>query len=153
FDTLSRRTPFLANIRPSGKYLMEDFYYAGGLRGLLARVGDLLHVGCVTVNGKTLGENIAGAQVFNDEVIVPRARPLSPEGGVAVLRGNLAPDGAVIKPTAAEPRLLKHAGPAIVFRDYNDMAARIDDERLPVTPDSVLVLQNAGPLGGPGMPE
>jgi dihydroxy-acid dehydratase len=153
FDALSRRTPFLANIRPSGKYLMEDFYYAGGLRGLMARIGDLLHSGCVTVNGKTLGENIAGAQVYNDDVIVPRERALSAEGGVAVLRGNLAPDGAVIKQTACEPRLLKHAGPAVVFLDYNDMSARIDDPNLAVTPDSVLVLQNAGPLGGPGMPE
>ena len=153
FDHLSRRTPFLANIRPSGKFLMEDFYYAGGLRGLLRRMADLLHTGCVTVNGRTLGENVADAIVSNDEVIVPRDRALGPEGGVAVLRGNLAPNGAVIKHTAADPRLLRHAGPAVVFKDYNDMDARIDDPALPVTPDSVLVLQNAGPLGGPGMPE
>jgi dihydroxy-acid dehydratase len=153
FDKLSRRTPFLANIRPSGKFLMEDFYYAGGLRGMLRRMDDLLHMDCVTVNGRTIGENVADAIVSNDDVIVPRDRPLGPEGGVAVLRGNLAPNGAVIKHTAADPRLLKHAGPAVVFRDYNDMDARIDDPALPVTPDSVLVLQNAGPLGGPGMPE
>jgi dihydroxy-acid dehydratase len=153
FDALSRRTPLLANIRPSGKYLMEDFYYAGGLRGLMARLKDLLNPDCVTVNGKTLGANIDGAQVFNDDVIATREKPVKPEGGVAVLRGNLAPDGAVIKHSAAEPHLLKHAGPAMVFRDYNDMAARIDDPNLPVTKDSVLVLQNAGPLGGPGMPE
>ena len=153
FDHLSRRTPFLANIRPSGQFLMEDFYYAGGLRGLLRRLGDLLHADCLTVNGRTLGENVADAVVSNDEVIVPRERPIGPEGGVAVLRGNLAPNGAVIKHTAADRRLLLHAGPAVVFRDYNDMDARIDDPALPVTADSVLVLQNAGPLGGPGMPE
>ena len=153
FDELSRRTPFLANIRPSGKFLMEDFYYAGGLRAVLRRLGDLLHTGCLTVNGRTLGENIADAVVSNDEVILTREAPLGPEGGLAVLRGNLAPGGAVIKHTAADRRLLQHAGPAVVFRDYNDMAARIDDPDLPVTSDSVLVLQNAGPLGGPGMPE
>ena len=153
FDALSRRTPFLANIRPSGKFLMEDFYYAGGLRGLLNRLRDRLHVDCMTVNGRTLGQNLDDAPVSNDEVIAPRERPIGPEGGVAVLRGNLAPDGAVIKHTAADRRLLQHAGPAVVFRDYNDLAARIDDPSLPVTADSVLVLQNAGPLGGPGMPE
>ncbi len=153
FDALSRRTPFMANIRPSGKFLMEDFYYAGGLRGLLNRLRDRLHVDCMTVNGRTLGQNLDDATVCNDEVIAPRERPIGPEGGVAVLRGNLAPDGAVIKHTAAERRLLQHAGPAVVFRDYNDLAARIDDPSLPVTADSVLVLQNAGPLGGPGMPE
>jgi dihydroxy-acid dehydratase len=153
FDALSRRTPLLGNIRPSGKYLMEDFYYAGGLRGLLARLKDLLNLDAVTVNGKTLGENIEGAQVFNDDVITTREKPVQAGGGVAVLRGNLCPDGAVIKPAAAEPHLLKHSGPAMVFRDYNDMAARIDDPNLPVSKDSVLVLQNAGPLGGPGMPE
>jgi dihydroxy-acid dehydratase len=153
FDALSRRTPLLGNIRPSGQFLMEDFYYAGGLRGLLSRLGDVLHTECTTVNGLSLGANVDGAIVSNDEVIAPRERPLGPEGGVAVLRGNLAPRGAVIKHTAAERRLLKHAGPAIVFRNYDDLAARIDDPALPATADSVLVLQNAGPLGGPGMPE
>jgi dihydroxy-acid dehydratase len=153
FDALSRRTPYLGNIRPSGEYLMEDFFYAGGLRGLLTRLTDLLHVGCPTVNGRTLGENIEGALVNDDAVIAPRERPLGPEGGVAVLRGNLAPNGAVIKHTAAEHRLLRHEGPAVVFRNYNDLEARIDDPALPVTPDSVLVLQDAGPLGAPGMPE
>ncbi|PYR71790.1 MAG: dihydroxy-acid dehydratase, partial [Acidobacteria bacterium] len=133
FDALSRRTPFLANIRPSGRFLMEDFFYAGGLPGVLRRLRDLLHTECVTVSGRTLGEHIDGAIVSNDEVIAPRERPLGPEGGVAVLRGNLAPDGAVIKHTAAERRLLQHAGPAVVFRDYNDLAARIDDPSLPVT--------------------
>jgi dihydroxy-acid dehydratase len=153
FDTLSRRTPLIANIRPCGKYLMEDLYYAGGLVGVLDRLRDLLNMDCRTVNGRTLGENVAGAIVCNDDVILPRERPLDPEGGVAVLRGNLAPDGAVIKHTAAERRLLRHSGPAVVFRNYNDLEARIDDPSLPVTPDSVLVLQDAGPLGGPGMPE
>jgi dihydroxy-acid dehydratase len=153
FDALSRRTPFLGNIRPSGQFLMEDFFYAGGLRGILYRLRDLLHTDCVTVNGRTLGENVADAVINNDDVIAPRERPLGPEGGVAVLRGNLAPRGAVIKHTAAERHLLKHSGPAVVFRDYDDLAARIDDPALPVTENSVLVLQNAGPLGGPGMPE
>ncbi len=226
FDEVSRRTPWLANLRPSGKYLMEDFHYAGGLRGLMGRMPDLLNLSCVTVNGATLGENLideasdsplstggqggagggldaqtarasdqmtqttnnlaAGksrdatshdtvrptlpqplpkregsqnppaasfAPVFNDDVIRPRDNALAAEGGTFVLRGNLAPDGAVIKVTAAEKRLLTHRGPAIVFRDYNDLEKRIDDEALPVTPDSVLVLQSAGPLGAPGMPE
>jgi dihydroxy-acid dehydratase len=153
FDQVSRRTPWIANIRPSGQFLMEDFFYAGGLRGALSRLRDLLHTECITANGLTLGENIADAIISNDDVIAPRERALGPEGGVAVLRGNLAPDGAVIKHTAMERRLLRHAGPAVVFRDYNDMDARLDDPNLPVTPDSVLVLQNAGPLGGPGMPE
>ncbi|HXW06797.1 MAG TPA: L-arabinonate dehydratase [Vicinamibacterales bacterium] len=153
FDALSRRTPLIANIRPCGKYLMEDLYYSGGLAGVLQRIGDLLNGGCRTVNGRTLGDNIAAACVYNEDVILPREQPLDPEGGVAVLRGNLAPDGAVIKHMAAERRLLQHAGPAVVFRNYNDLASRIDDPALPVTPDSVLVLQDAGPLGGPGMPE
>src|SRR3954468_13280798 len=154
FDALSRRTPFLANIRPSGKFLMEDFYYAGGLTGLMQQMSDLLHTGCITVTGRTVGENLAGGTVCNAEVILPRHQPLGPEGGVAVLRGNLAPQGAVIKHTAVlDRRLLVHAGRAVVFRNYNDLEARIDDPDLPVTPDSVLVLQDAGPLGGPGMPE
>jgi dihydroxy-acid dehydratase len=153
FDALSRRTPFLANIRPSGQFLMEDFYYAGGLRGLLNRLRDRLHTDCITVNGHTLGANLDDAIVCNDDVIAPRERPIGPEGGVAVLRGNLAPNGAVIKHTAADRRLLQHAGPAVVFRNYNDLEARIDDPLLPVTADSVLVLQDAGPLGAPGMPE
>ena len=153
FDALSRRTPVVGNIRPSGKYLMEDFFYAGGLRAAMARIADLLHTDALTVNGRTLGENIAGAQVYEEDVILPREKPMSPEGGVAVLRGNLAPQGAVIKHTACEPRLLRHTGPAVVFKNYDDLAARIDDPALPVTADSVLVLQKAGPLGAPGMPE
>ena len=154
FDELSRKTPVLANVRPAGqKYLMEDFYYAGGLGALLAVLKDKLDLGCLTVNGRTLGENIAGAKVYNLDVIRPLDNPLAKSGGLAVLRGNLAPDGAVIKPTAAEPHLLKHTGRAVVFRDYNDMAARIDDEKLDIDGNSVIVLQHGGPLGGPGMPE
>jgi dihydroxy-acid dehydratase len=153
FDEISQRTPMIANLRPSGQYLMEDFYYGGGLRALLTQIGDLLHLDCLTVNARSLGENIAGAKVHNTEVIRSMANPVASEGGTAVLYGNLAPDGAVIKPPAAERRLLQHIGPAVVFKDYNDMAARIDDENLVVDQDSVIVLQNAGPLGGPGMPE
>jgi len=153
FDALARRTPVLTNVRPSGKYLMEDFYYAGGLRGLLSRLADLLDASTMTVNGRTLGENLEGAAVYNDDVIRPRDNPLVERDGLAVLRGNLAPDGAVIKPAAAEKHLLKHTGPAVVFKDYNDMAARVDDPNLDVTKDSVLVLQSAGPQGAPGLPE
>jgi len=153
FDELSRRTPLIANVRPAGKYLMEDFYYAGGLRALMQRIHDLLVLDARTIGGGTLGDAIGEAEVFNDDVILPRERALVASGSLAVLRGNLAPDGAVIKPAAAEARLLRHRGPAIVFDDYNDMAARIDDAALAATADSVIVLKNAGPLGGPGMPE
>ncbi len=153
FDEISRRTPLLANLRPSGKYLMEDFYYAGGLRALLSRIPDLLDTGCGTISGKSLAAHIDGAKVHNEDVILPRNRPLKTEGGLAVLYGNLAPGGAVIKQSVMEERFLKHTGPAVVFRDYNDMAARIDDPKLEVSENSVLVLKNAGPLGGPGMPE
>ncbi len=153
FDALSRRTPVIGDIRPSGRFLMEDFYYAGGLRALMGRLQDLLHLDCRTVSGQTLGEGLDEALVNDDEVIRQRTNPASVEGGVAVVRGNLAPQGAVIKQTAATPSLLVHTGPAVVFRDYNDLSARIDDPGLPVTADSVLVLQHAGPLGGPGMPE
>ena len=153
FDSLARTTPLIANLRPAGKYLMEDFYYAGGLRALLERMRDKLHVDALTVNGKTIGENIAGARVFDDDVILPRDKPLYPDGSLAVLRGNLCPDGAVIKPAASEERLHRHKGRAVVFRDYHDLSARIDDPALDVDADSVLVLKNAGPQGGPGMPE
>jgi dihydroxy-acid dehydratase len=153
FDRLARRTPLLANVRPSGKYLMEDFYYAGGLRAMLANLRESLKPDARTANGRTLGENIAGAKVFNDDVIRPVDKALVASDSLAVLRGNLAPDGAVIKPPAAEPRLHRHSGRAVVFADYNDMAARIDDPALPVDETSVIVLKHAGPLGGPGMPE
>ena len=153
FDALSRETKLLADIRPAGRFLMEDFYYAGGLRALMARMGDQLHLDASTVSGRSVGENIAGAKVFDDAVIRPLDNPVQPDGGIAVLRGNLAPEGAVIKHSAAEPRLLRHSGAAIVFDSYADMAARIDDPALQVTPDSVLVLRGAGPIGGPGMPE
>lgn len=153
FDHLARTTPVLANLRPAGKYLMEDFYYAGGLRAMLVQLGDLLDTSQRTVDGRTLGENIAGARIFNEDVIRPRAQALIERDGLAVLRGNLAPDGAVIKPPAMEAHLQVHTGPAVVFKDYNDMAARIDDPDLEVNADSVIVLQNAGPQGAPGMPE
>jgi dihydroxy-acid dehydratase len=132
---------------------MEDFYYAGGLRALLAELSASLRLDCLTVNGRTLGENIAGAAIYNPDVIRARGNPVSATGGLAVLRGNLAPDGAVIKPTAAEPQLHRHTGPAVVFRNYDELAVRIDDDQLQVDANSVLVLQNGGPLGGPGMPE
>jgi dihydroxy-acid dehydratase len=153
FDEISQRTPMIANLRPSGEYLMEDFYYAGGLRALLKQISSLLDLNALTVSGRSLGHNIETAGVFNDKVIHSLEHPVSQSGGTAVLYGNLAPNGAVIKPTAAERRLLEHTGPAVVFKDYADLVARIDDEALPVHQDSVLVLQNAGPLGAPGMPE
>ena len=154
FNEISDRTPVLANIRPSGtKFLMEDFYYAGGLRALLGELKDVLHLTCPTVNGRTLGENLEGARVHDRDVIRPRSEPLKDSGGIVVLRGSLAPNGAVIKASAATPLLLRHTGRAVVFEDYNDMAARIDRDDLDVDPSSVLVLKNAGPLGGPGMPE
>jgi dihydroxy-acid dehydratase len=153
FEELARRTPLLANIRPSGKYLMEDFFYAGGLPALLRNLGDLLDTTAPTANGLTLGENVERAKVFNDDVIRTQENPIVASDTLAVLFGNLAPDGAVIKPPAAEPRLHKHAGPAVVFENYDDMAARIDDPDLPVDENSVLVLRSAGPQGAPGMPE
>jgi len=153
FDDISQRTPMLANIRPSGQYLMEDFYYAGGLRALLKQISPLLHLECLTVSGETLGASLEAARVCNPEVIRAPDNPVSSKGGTAILYGNLAPNGAVIKPSAAEARLLQHTGRAVVFKDYNDLAARINDEDLIVDESSVLVLQNAGPLGGPGMPE
>jgi len=153
FDALARATPLIANIRPAGKYLMEDFHYAGGLRAMLERIRGRLHADALTVNGQALGDNIAGAKVFDDDVILPLDRPLVANGSLAVLRGNLAPDGAVIKPAAADARLHRHRGKAIVFESYGELSRRIDDPALEVDEDSVLVLKNAGPLGGPGMPE
>ena len=153
FDRISRCVPVLANIRPSGEYLMEDFYYAGGLPALLSQIQDLLRLDAITANGRTIGENLAGAKIIKPEVIRPRSNPLAASGGTAILYGNLAPDGAVIKTAAADPKLMQHTGPAVVFRDYDDMEARMNQDDLAVDENSVLVLQNAGPLGGPGMPE
>lgn len=158
FDAMARKTPVLTNLRPSGKFLMEDFYYAGGLRALLTQLGDvktggLLDGSAKTIMGTTLGDNIAGAKVYNDDVIRPMSNPLVPKDGLAVLYGNIAPGGAIIKPAAMEAKFYKHAGKAVVFKDYNDMNARIDAPELDVTADSVIVLQSAGPQGAPGMPE
>jgi dihydroxy-acid dehydratase len=153
FEQIGKHAPYLVNMRPSGKYLMEDFYYAGGLVGMLEGMRELLYTAAMTCTGKILGENIAGSKIHNPDVIRTPQSPIQPEGGLVVLRGNLAPDGAVIKTTAADPKLLQHRGRAMVFNDYNDMAARIDSADLDVDADSILILRNAGPLGGPGMPE
>ena len=154
FEHYSRRVPVIGNVRPSGDtYLMEDFFYAGGIRALMNEIREHLDLDCVTVTGRTLGENIAGAKVYNDDVIRPTARPVYGEGSLAVLHGNLAPDGCVIKPAAMDRRFLKHSGPALVFDDYPSLKKATEDEDLDVTADTVLVLRNAGPQGGPGMPE
>src|ERR1041384_2236615 len=153
FDRISRTVPVIANVRPSGKYLMEDFFYAGGLRALMAELRDRLDLKCLTVTGRRMGENIAGAKVHLPDVIHPVSDPISSEPATGVLFGNLAPRGAIIKPSAVEKRLLKHRGPALAFEDYNHMAAMIEREDLDVTPDHVLVLKNSVPNGGPGMPE
>ena len=153
FDQLSREVPVLANVRPSGKYLMEDFFYAGGLRALMTQMKAKLDLSCITVTGKSIGENIDGAKVHIPDVIHSLEDPVYAEGATAVLRGNLAPDGCVIKPAAADKRFLKHRGKAIAFDDYNHMMREIDRDDLDVTPDHILVLKNAGPKGGPGMPE
>jgi dihydroxy-acid dehydratase len=154
FDRASRVVPVIANIRPSGeKYLMEDFFYAGGMRGLMSTLREHLHLACLTVTGQTLAENIDGAEIYNDDVIRPLSNPIYEEGALAVLKGNLAPDGCVIKPSACEERFLNHTGPALVFDDYPSMKAVIDSDDLDVTADHILILRNAGPLGGPGMPE
>jgi dihydroxy-acid dehydratase len=154
FDRASRVVPVIANIRPSGDaYLMEDFFYAGGLPALMSRLGKHLQADARTVTGKSLGENIEGAKVFNDDVIRTTETAIYAEGALAVLRGNLAPSGCVIKPSACAPELLRHTGPALVFDDYPAMKAAVDDENLDVTAGHVMVLRNAGPQGGPGMPE
>ena len=154
-DELGRTTPLIANIRPSGKgdYLMEDFFYAGGLRALMAQLGDKLDTSVTTVTGKTLAQTLEGATVYNDDVIRPLSNPVYHEGSLAVLRGNLCPDGAVIKPAACDERFRNHQGPALVFDSYPEMKKAVDDENLDITPDHVMVLRNAGPLGGPGFPE
>jgi len=153
FDELSKTTPFLLNLKPSGQYLMEDFYYAGGVPALMGRIESILDLDNITVTGKTLGENIAGHLVHNEDIIRPMSNPLDPEGGLAVLYGNIAPTGAVIKPTAASPDLMVHKGKAIVFEDHDDLGNRIDDPDLEVSPDDILVMKNSGPIGGPGIPE
>ena len=153
-DALGRVTPLVANIRPSGKdYLMEDFYYAGGLRALMKQLGDRLDGSALTVTGRTMSENLHGAQVHNDDVIRPLSNPVYAEGSLAVLRGNLCPDGAVIKPAACDAKFHVHEGPALVFDSYPEMKQAVDDEDLALTPDTVMVLRNAGPQGGPGFPE
>ena len=154
FDEIGHSTPVLANIRPSGsEYLMEDFFYAGGLPALMKELGDKLDLSAMTVNGHTLGENIQGAETYNDDVIRPLSNPVYRQGSLAVLRGNLAPDGAVIKPAAMDEKFQTHRGPAIVADSYDQLKKIINDEDYPMTPDHVLVLRNAGPQGGPGMPE
>ena len=153
FDDISREIPVLANVRPSGKYLMEDFYYAGGIRALMAELRERLDLSCPTVTGETLGAGIDGARVYHRDVIHSLNDPVSTAGATAVLTGNLAPRGCVMKPSAADPRLLRHRGPALAFENYNHMAAEIERDDLDVTPDHVIVLKNGGPKGGPGMPE
>lgn len=153
FDLASQRTPVLANLRPAGKFVMADFFDAGGLNALLVQIADLLHLDAQTVEGQTLRAAMDGAKIWNDDVIRRRDNPICATGSLAVLRGNLAPDGCVIKPAAAEAELLQHRGPAAVFKDYPDLKSRIDDASLALTKEHVIVLQNAGPLGAPGIPE
>jgi dihydroxy-acid dehydratase len=153
FDAIARRTPVIANLRPTGQFLMEDFWYAGGLSAFLARLAPLLDLTQRTVNGRSIKENVAQAKVWREEVVRPLDDPVAGKDGLAVLVGNLAPRGAVMKPAAAEPRLRRHRGPALVFASYDEMAEQIERDDLSVTPDHVLVLQNAGPQGAPGMPE
>jgi dihydroxy-acid dehydratase len=153
FDELSRTTPFLLNVRPSGKYLMEDFFHAGGLPVVLRHLLPLLHGEAPTVNGRTLGDNVREARCWNEDVIRPLEPPLRPEGGLVILTGNLCPDGAVLKQSAASEHLLRHRGRAVVFEDHEDLHRRIDDPAVPIDPTSVLVLKHVGPKGAPGMPE
>ena len=153
FDQISRETPFIVNVRPSGQYLMEDFFYAGGIPAVMRQLLPLLHRDSLTVTGKSIGDNVAAAQINKKDVILPLEQPLNPEGGTVILSGNLAPNGAVFKQTAADPRLLKHTARAVVFESADDMKERVNDPNLDVDADSILVLKNAGPKGGPGMPE
>jgi dihydroxy-acid dehydratase len=153
WDRLGRDMPCLLNLMPSGKYLMEDFYYAGGLPVVIREIAGVLHKKALTVNGRTIWQNVKDAVNYNEAVITPLAKPFKPQGGIAVLRGNLAPDGAVLKPSAATPKLMRHKGRAVVFEDIDDLHARIDDPKLDVTPNDVLVLKNCGPRGYPGFPE
>jgi dihydroxy-acid dehydratase len=153
FDELARTTPFLVNLRPSGKYLMEDFFYAGGLPVVMKELLPLLHGEALTVNGKSMADNVRGATCYDDDVIRQLGLPLGKEGGTVILFGNLCPDGAVLKQSAASPHLLVHRGRAVVFEDHADLHARIDDATLPIDETSVLVLKHVGPRGAPGMPE
>jgi dihydroxy-acid dehydratase len=153
FDDISKTTPVIANIRPSGKYLMEDMYYAGGVPAVMKQIENLLHRDVITATGKTMGENIASAQCHNPDVIRPVDNPLQKEGGTLILYGNLAPNGAVIKTSAADPKLMQHTGRAVVFEDHGDFLSRYDDPDLDIGETCVMVLKNAGPVGGPGMPE
>jgi dihydroxy-acid dehydratase len=154
FERYSRKVPVIGNVRPTGStYLMEDFYYAGGIRALMCNMKEHLNLDCLTVTGKTLGENIEGAKIYNDDVIRPLSNPIYAEGSLAVLHGNISPSGCVIKPAAMDQRFLKHSGPAVVFDDYPSMKKAVDNEAWDITAEHVLVLRNAGPQGGPGMPE
>jgi L-arabonate dehydrase len=153
FDELCASTPWLVDLKPAGRYLMEDFFYAGGVPAVMAQIEDLLDLEAITVSGATVAENIAGAEIVNSDVIRPRSDPLDEGGALVVLRGNLCPDGAVLKISAADTALLQHEGRAIVFEDIHDLAARVDDPALECDASSVMVLRNAGPVGGPGMPE
>jgi len=153
FSAASELVPVICNLMPAGKYLMEDLHFAGGLMAVLDVIRDKLDLSCMTVNGKTLGDNMKGATVFDADVIRSLDNPVYASGAIVVLKGSLAPRGAVLKRSAADPELLDHVGPAVVFGNYHDMMERIDDPNLQVTADSVLVLQEAGPIGAPGMPE
>jgi len=153
FDRLGHELPLLVDLMPSGRFLMEDFYYAGGVPAVVRALDELIHKDALTVNGKTMGENTATAPCWNSEVIHGRGNPIREHAGIAVLRGNLAPGGALIKPSAATASLLKHCGRAVVFKDIEDFKARIDDPALEIDENSVMVLQGAGPKGYPGMPE
>jgi dihydroxy-acid dehydratase len=153
FDELAADTPYLLNVKPSGAYLMEDFFYAGGLPAVQAQIADLLHLDARTVTGRTVGEGLRNAAIVNDDVIRTRQQPLGSGGSLAILRGNLCPDGAVLKISAATPALLQHEGRAVVFPNAEELHRTIDDPSLDIGPDDVLVLQNGGPVGGPGMPE
>jgi L-arabonate dehydrase len=153
FDRLGSEMPCLVNLQPSGKYLMEDFCYAGGLPAVMKEISGSLHLGAVTANGRTVGENIAEAENFNTDVIQPLAKPFMDKAGIAVLRGNLSPRGAVIKPSAATASLLVHKGRAVVFENIEEFHRLIDDESLDVDENCILVLKNCGPKGYPGMAE
>ncbi len=153
FDRISRRTPWITNVKPSGEFLMEDLFDAGGVPAVIREILPLLDGGCITASGQTLAENVAAAECIRRDVIKTLDAPLAAEGGIAILSGNIAPDGAVIKPTAASPQLLQHRGRAYVFETKDQMMSEIDSDELPVDANTVLVMKNCGPKGGPGFPE